>query len=397
MKGLIWIIVLFAVAALAAIGLHSYSGNVYIAVEQHLIRLNLHLFIVSMLLGVILLYWLIKLFFGVIATPSKMSRFGSSRKSRKAMEALNLAGVAFFEGRYQKAEQEAAKVLGNKHAGDNRILALMIAAQAADKSGDIAKRDQYLDEMAKHLPHKSQLPRHLLLAKSALNQQDYTKTEEHLQAAEKLDSHLTQLLRLQLRLAVAQNDALGILDKSDKLTKANAMNIAEAEQYRVAAYQQLVRSAQDADALKTALKRIPDAQKSGVLCVRIAKQYEKLGLYSDAVAWVNSYYPHTQHTDLLTIFVNSVRYLSEAEQLRAIDVADNWLKNKPEDAELLRHLGELAYNKQLWGKAQSYLEASISIQPTVKARLALAKVFDAMQADSLANEQRRLVLGEVAR
>ncbi|QMT31203.1 heme biosynthesis HemY N-terminal domain-containing protein [Alysiella filiformis] len=396
MKSLIWIIVLFLIAVAAAIGVHSYSGNVYIAIEQTLIRLNLHLFVVGLLLGVCALYFLVKIVFGLIATPSKMSRFGSSRKSRKAMEALHAAGVAFFEGRYQKAEHEAAKVLGNKHAGDNRILALMIAAQAADKNGDHHLRNQYLDDIATHLPDKSQLPRHLLVAESALANQDYATANEHLQAAEKLDSHLTQLVRLQLNYALAQNDALSVLDKTDKLQKANAMTESEAMKHRNVAYETLVRQAQNSGSLKTAIKRIPDAQRANELCVAIAEQYEKLGLYGDAVAWVSSYYPHTQKSGLLQPFVRSVRYLSDAEQRRAIDLADGWLKHKPKDAALLLNLGEMAFNKQLWGKAQSYLEASIAVKPTVQARLALAKVFDEMNVETLAAEQRRLVLNEVA-
>lgn len=397
MKGLIWIIVLFLIAVGVAIGLNNYSGNVYIAVEQMLIRMNLHLFLVGLLISVCVLYFLVKIFFGLIATPGKVSRFGSSRKSRKAMENLHAAGVAFFEGRYQKAESEAAKVLENKHAGDNRILALMIAAQAADKNGDHTLRNQYLDDIATRLPAKSQLPRHLLIAESALAHHDYETANEHLQAAEKLDSHLTQLVRLQLNYALAQNDALSILDKTDKLQKANAMTETEAMKHRFVAYEDLIRQADDASSLKNAIKRIPDAQKTGDLCVVIAEQYEQLGLYGDAVAWVSSYYPHTQKSGLLKPFVRSVRYLSDAEQRRAIDIADGWLKNQPKDAQLLLNLGEMAFNKQLWGKAQSYLEASIAIKPSAPARLALAKVFDEVNASDLAAEQRKLVLSEISR
>lgn len=395
MKGLIWIIVLFSVAVAAAIGISSYSGNVYIAVEQTLVRLNLHLFLVGLLISVCALYFLVKIFFGVIATPGKVSRFGSSRKSRKAMESLHAAGMAFFEGRYQKAQHEAAKVLANKHAGDNRVLALMIAAQAANKNGDEAVRNQYLDDIATHLPAKAQLPRHLIMAESALANRDYATANEHLQAAEKLDSHLTQLLRLQLNYALAQNDALSVLDKTDKLQKANAMNESEAVEYRNMAYADLVRQATHAESLKSAVKRIPDEHKSGNLCVLIAEQYEKLGMYDVAVAWVSSYYPHTQKSALLPTFVRSLRYLSETEQSRAFDVAEGWLKNQPKDAQLLLNLGEMAFNKQLWGKAQNYLEASIAIQPSAQARLALAKVFDAMNASTFADEQRKLALKEM--
>ena len=40
------------------------------------------------------------------------------------------------------------------------------------------------------------------------------------------------------------------------------------------------------------------------------------------------------------------------------------------------YLGQLAYGRKLWGKAQGYLEASIALQPSVSAHLVLARVFD---------------------
>ena len=60
------------------------------------------------------------------------------------------------------------------------------------------------------------------------------------------------------------------------------------------------------------------------------------------------------------------------------------------------YLGQLAYDKQLWGKAQSYLEASIAVSPEVPARLALAKVFEETEQPQKAELQRKLVLEAVA-
>lgn len=395
MRGLIWIIVFFAVAVGVAIAAHHYFGNVFIQVGHSLVRVNLHLFVVGLVLSVCLLYFLVKFLFGVLATPGKISRFGSSRKYRKSIEALNAAGVAYFEGRYPKAAHEAAKVLANKHAGDNRVLALMIAAQSAQHNGEQALFKRYLEEMAQNLPAKAQLPRHLLAAGQALSKRDYGEAQTHLQAAEELDRNLNALLKMQLQLAVGKGDAVEILDKTDKLQKAAALSEADAVIYREQAYAILLAQTEDAGSLKAALKRIPNAQKAGVLCVPVAEKYEKLALYADAVSWVSSYYPHTRHEGLLPVLLRSVRYLGDAEQRKALESAESWLKNHPEDGVLLMYLGELAYSKQLWGKAQSYFEASIAVKPTTQARLGLAKVFDEINAAALADEQRQLVLGDM--
>ena len=282
-------------------------------------------------------------------------------------------------------------MLKNKEAGESRALALMIAAHAADHMNDEALRARYLDEISA-LPQANQLSRYLLLAEGALNRRDYPEASNNLAAAAKINPRLTRLLRLQLRYAFDHGDAAEVLDKTDELQKQKAVNPHEAGEYRDWAYRRLLASATDADSLKAALKRIPEEQKSGALCAAIAEKYEKLGLYASAASWVEKHYPQNRQAELLPPFAQSVAYLDDKEQRKAIDAAEGWLQNSPQDADLLVYLGQLAYSKQLWGKARGYLEAGISARDSVQARLALAKVFDETGEKEKAEEQRKQAL-----
>lgn len=391
MKSLIWIIILFALAVGLAVTSGWYTGNVYIVVEQTLLRVSLHAFILGTLLFVVALYILVRIIAAFLHIPGSMQRFGSRRKELKAGSDLQLAGLAYFEGKFQKAEQEAAKVLANKEAGNNRTLALMLAAHAADSMDDTEMRDRYLADIAK-LPNKEQLSRYLLLAESALNRRDYPAAQENIQAAAQINPTLTRMVKLKLRYAFDHGDAAEVLDTSAKLQKAGAINDFEAIQYQDWAYRRLLTMAADAGSLKACLKRIPEALKMSELCVPVAEKYESLGLYSQAVAWVSKYYPETRKPALLPAFFRSVQYLGEREQRKAIDTATQWLTQYPEDADLLMHAGQLAYSKQLWGKAQGYLEASLALAPSIQARLALAKVFDATGESAKAEQQRTIAL-----
>jgi len=60
--------------------------------------------------------------------------------------------------------------------------------------------------------------------------------------------------------------------------------------------------------------------------------------------------------------------------VKRIERAETWLKEHPRDAALLLTLGRLCADRGLWGKAQSYLEASLAIEPTHSANLALARL-----------------------
>lgn len=394
MKSVIWIVILFAAAVGLALASGIYTGNVYVVVEQTMLRINLHAFILGLIAAVVILYLLVKFLAGVLNVPSRLQRFGVARKENQAVHALNSAGLAFFEGRFEKAELEAAKVLTNKEAGDNRTLALMLGAHAADQMDNLDLRYRYLKDI-ELLPKKQQLSRYLLLAESALNRRDYPAAEENLNAAAQINPNLTRLVRLQLRYAFDHGNALDVLNKAEKLAKAGAINDYEAEQYQTWAYRRLLALASDPNGLKACLKRIPDNLKAGEMCIEIAQKYERLGLYEQAVKWVSQYYPQTQQVELLEPFVGSVRYLSDREQQKAIDTADSWLKARPDNAQLLMYLGQLAYSKQLWGKAQGYLEASLAIKPSLSAHLALARVFDETNQPQKADAQRKLVLESV--
>lgn len=396
MRGLIWIIILFALGVGLVLAAQSYSGNVYIAVDQTqtMIAVSLHLFAGALLLSVVLLYLLVRFLGGVLAVPGRLRRFGSSRSERKAAEALNQAGLAYFEGKFQQAEREAAKVLDNKQAGSKRVLALMLAAHSADQAGDESKREGYLKDIAA-LPDKNQLSRHLLIAESALNRRDYPAAEEALAAAAAINPKLTRLVRLQLRHMFEQNNPVEVLDRVAKLEKAAAVNAAEAAQYREWAYRELLALAQDYPAMKACLGRIPDELKRGELGAEIAAKFVQTGQYPRAVKWVKQYYPETRDSRLLPHMIEAARYLNEREQQKIMDTAEAWLREAPDNAELLFNLGQMAYAKKLWGKAQRYLEDSLRARPTPQARLVLAKVFDEMEKPLLAEEQRKLVLAEI--
>ena len=64
--------------------------------------------------------------------------------------------------------------------------------------------------------------------------------------------------------------------------------------------------------------------------------------------------------------------LGTRERRRRIERAESWLKQHPGDAALLLTLGRLCADRALWGKAQSYLDASLAIEPTYSAHLAAA-------------------------
>ena len=109
MKTVVWIVILFAAAVGLALASGIYTGNVYVVVEQTMLRINLHAFVLGLLLSVFVLYFLIKFVFGLLNIPARMQRFGIARKGRQASASLNSAGLAYFEGRFEKPNKKLPK------------------------------------------------------------------------------------------------------------------------------------------------------------------------------------------------------------------------------------------------------------------------------------------------
>ena len=394
MKALIWLVVLFAGAAAVAVLTHSYPGNVFIIIGDELRRVSLNTFILTTVVFVVVLYLLLSLLGRMVSIPGGMRRYGQRRRSAKVADALNEAGQAFFEGRFQKAQSEAEKVLKNKECGDAAPLALMLAAYSAEQTNDDAAKQGYLQRLAA-LPESMQLSRYLLEAESALERYDYEAAQTSIDAARKLNPGLTRLLQLELRMAVDQKDAMKVLRLTEQLGKAGALSATELQQYQWVAYRQLLAQCHDAKALKICLKRIPEADQKGGLSVEIAERFQQLGLYAQAAKWAKTHYPLKRDVALLNVLFESSASLSDKEQQQAFEAADGWLKTYREDTDLLLALGEAAYQRQLWGKAQSYLEASLSQHPSIQAHLALAKVFKATEQKALAEQHQAAALALV--
>ena len=83
--------------------------------------------------------------------------------------------------------------------------------------------------------------------------------------------------------------------------------------------------------------------------------------------------------------------LSGSEQTARIAKCEAWLRRHPDDARLLKALGRMCVRQRLWGKAQSYLEASLAVEPTPEAHLELARLCDQLQRTAEANKHYRAV------
>jgi HemY protein len=79
-----------------------------------------------------------------------------------------------------------------------------------------------------------------------------------------------------------------------------------------------------------------------------------------------------------------------SEARARIERAERWLLERNRDAQLLATLGRLCGQAELWGKARSFLEASLSFEESRAAHLELARLAERLgQPDDAQQHYRR--------
>ena len=74
--------------------------------------------------------------------------------------------------------------------------------------------------------------------------------------------------------------------------------------------------------------------------------------------------------------------------------AENWLKKRPGNPELLLALGRLCLRNELWGKAKEYLQASIKISPSTQAYAELSRLMRSLNGGGAGDHDEFLTMLE---
>jgi HemY protein len=119
------------------------------------------------------------------------------------------------------------------------------------------------------------------------------------------------------------------------------------------------------------------------LAVAVTKAYMALGDCSFAHEIIENCVSIEWDPELISLYGECLDF----HVSRQIQCAEVWLKAQPDNTVLLRTLGKLCLHCELWGKAQNYLEASLSVEPGYGTHLALAQLHEKLGNDESAMDQ----------
>ena len=386
MKFLFWLLALFA-AAVALVLSAKNPGYVLLVYPPYRIELSLTLFMLGFVALLILTYNTLLLVNTVLHLPDFVRNFRKNRALSKGQHSMMIALTAYFEGRYAVAEKAAVQAM---QAGEKSGLNPIIAARAAHELREFDKRDQYLaasdnksvGESTMRLIAKTEFlldQKQPQLALDSLKELNTTAKHKHIGA-----------LQLELKALQQVRNWDGVLNVITQLEKRSAINEAIATQLRQQAWVgKLGKHFQDLKELQGLWKSMPTEYKQRPQVAALASaEFIKLKDCKSAQSILTESLNKQWDSELVTLYgdCQGIQNVGQIEQ------AEKWLKAHGSDAGLLLALGKLCLHQSLWGKAQNYLDASISLAPSRSAYTALAQLSEKLQKEDDAYKYYQLAM-----
>ena len=341
------------------------AGYVLLVLPPYRVELSLNLLLILLSSGFIAAYVLVRVVSSALRLPARVREYRVARHHRKAQTTLIEALREFFAGRYARAEKTAASSI---KLGEHADLGAILAARAAHELRAYDRRDAYLAQISAQTPEdmviKAVTEAELML--------DHRRFHEALNLLKALPKKHTAALRLEFKAQQLAKNWDKVLTLVEQLEKRKVFDVGQAEQIRrYALSENLKRKATDNNAFEEAWQKIPAQEKrDGRITAVAARCFISLGNGAQARRAIEDSLEENWDSELIGLYAEC----PGDDAIKQIERAEVWLKDHPNDAALLRALGRLCANQELWGKAQSYLEASIAVEPTYSAHLALAQL-----------------------
>lgn len=372
MKWLFAFLLLLAIAVAAALAGGFSKGYVLLVYPPYRLEMALSFVIVALSVGFVALYGFLRLAFRTLQLPRQVRDYRLRRARSRARNAMDQALTAYFEGHYRRAEKFAAIALKLQ---ESPALSAVVAARAAHEQRNIEARDNYLKAAEIAAPESRLLQ---LIAQAEFFVEDRRAREalDVLEAAKLIAPRNPAVMRLEVRAHSVAKNWSQVLDCLAQLHKYKDFDRKQMEPLRVNALREsLAAKTHDSTSLKEFWRKMSavDRLDAGLVDAG-ARAFIAHGLGDEAQDTIERALANQWDSDLALLYAD----VPSEKPLTQIERAESWLKSHPNDATLLLALGKLCAKEKLWGKAQSYIEASLSVEPSRAAHAAYAQLMDKM-------------------
>jgi HemY protein len=349
-------------------------GVVMIGYGDKLLQTSLVVFVVTLVVGLVLVYLLWRVVVNVIFAPSRLQRWYQHRRARRAQKALVKGYLALAEGDWTRAERTL--ISDASAASVVKLLHYLGAAYAAQQQNALERRDDYLS-LAHEAERHSELAIGLTRAEMQLRQGQWEQAEASLLRIQELSPKNPRLLTLMHRLYWELGRWEELAEILKPLEKSRLLSSEEMLASKQRAFLGILDHTTDdrAYALDAVWDRIPsDLRGDPQLMARYCRHLISSRRSEAAERLLRKALLRNWDADLIRLYAA----VEIDDPLGQLSTAEAWLPAHPNDPDLLYALGRLAYRAELWAKARSYLESCLREKPMIAAYQLLTETLEKM-------------------
>ena len=392
-RALIAFLLIAAAAVTLALLFRLDTGYVLFVTPPYRIELSQNAFILIAILGFVALYALIRAAVRLSRLPEDVREGRRRRQFERFRNKQDAAVVALLEGRHGKARQFAEEALAIPLSSP---VAALVGARAALETRDYATAKAMLERPDAQATNLA-VPRLMLEAELALERGQPADALARLSDLRREAGLHTAAQRLELRALTAAGRPAEIPPLVDQLVKRKVYDPQQGELLRASAHAEaLAAFAHDAAGLRAYWARVPESDRLQPKVARAgARSHLAQGGDREAADILARSLERNWEPTLLLTYAEC----RAPDPTRQLEIAERWLPTHNQDATLLYALGRLCERQQLWGKAQTYLEASLALDNHWRAHVALGELLAELGRQDEANAHLaaalQLALGEL--
>lgn len=372
MRLVIWLVLLFAAAVVAALYLGSNDGLASFYLAGWRLDISLNLFLLLLVASCFALVTAIQAIEALTTLPRRAREWRLAQRERSAQLALREALIELFGARFSRAQKAAQKALNVQSAtpelvADQGFMALahLLAAASAHRLQDRRHRDEQLGR-ALDLARRGGGARaqedgaRLLAAEWALEDRDAPRALSLLGELPPGVARRTQALRLRLQASRLAQQPLDALRTARLLAKHQAFSKVAAQGLLRSLAFEALDGARDVDQLRAIWQQLdPADRRDPLVAARAAQCSGQLGAPDDGRGWLRPFFD-----DLGDLSADDRAAVAQALVPVLAGCGPDWLQRLetghtrfPRERALAYALGHTLAERQLWGKARLMLEA----------------------------------------
>ncbi len=370
MRNVIWLVLLFAVAVVAALTLGDNEGLVSFYWSGWRLDLSLNFFLLAALLIGFAAVSTVHAVNALIGLPTRARQWRALRLERAAQAALREALSEYFAGRFSRSHKAAQRAIDMHDDVDAlrddrefRVLVHLLGAASLHRLQDRSRRDTLMQQALKFSrrggPAAVDDGARLLAAELALDDLDGPRAEALLAELHPGAARRTQALRLKLKAARLEQRPMDALRTARLLANHQAFSKTAAKGLLRSLAFEASDAAHDVDQLRRAWQQFDAAdQRDPFVVARAAGRAAALGAADEARLWLRPLWDGLESLDpegraqVALALADAVAGIG-ADWLPRVELAQ---RACPGDAAVQGAVGLVYVERQLWGKARRPLE-----------------------------------------